>query len=48
MRLAEPGDHPDGVFRVALTEPGGERVPAERTARTLLELLSVAAPPGAA
>ncbi|MGX1482402.1 tetratricopeptide (TPR) repeat protein [Streptomyces griseus] len=46
-RLAEPGDHPDGVFRVALTEPGGERVPAERTARTLLELLSVAAPPGA-
>lgn len=27
-RLAEPGDHPDGVFRVALTEPGGERVPA--------------------
>lgn len=46
-RLAEPGDHPDGVYRVALTEPGGERIPSERTARTLLGLLSVAAPPGA-
>ncbi|MFD9292590.1 tetratricopeptide repeat protein [Streptomyces sp. NPDC060030] len=46
-RLAEPGDYPDGVLRVALTEPGGERVPAERTARTLLDLLSVTAPPGA-
>ncbi|MEU0134392.1 tetratricopeptide repeat protein [Streptomyces sp. NPDC006296] len=46
-RLAEPGDYPDGVFQVALTEPGGERVPTERTARALLDLLSVAAPPGA-
>ncbi|MEU0149826.1 tetratricopeptide repeat protein [Streptomyces sp. NPDC006288] len=46
-RLAEPGDYPDGVFRVALTEPGGERVPGERTARELLGMLSVAAPPGA-
>ncbi|MFJ4843462.1 tetratricopeptide repeat protein [Streptomyces sp. NPDC088746] len=46
-RLAEPGDYPDGVFRVPLTEPGGERVPTERTARALLDLLAVAAPPGA-
>ncbi|MFI8006698.1 tetratricopeptide repeat protein [Streptomyces sp. NPDC086010] len=46
-RLAEPGDYPDGVFRVALTDSGGERVPAERTARRLLDQLSVAAPPGA-
>ncbi|WP_405695871.1 tetratricopeptide repeat protein [Streptomyces sp. NBC_01185] len=46
-RLAEPGDYPDGVFRVSLTEPGGERVPPERTARGLLDLLSVTAPPGA-
>ncbi|WP_406150298.1 tetratricopeptide repeat protein [Streptomyces sp. NBC_01012] len=45
--LAEPGDYPDGVFRISLTEPGGERVPGERTARALLELLSVATPPGA-
>lgn len=46
-RLAEPGDYPDGVLRISLTEPGGERVPAERTARALLDLLSVQAPPGA-
>ncbi|MFE9727021.1 tetratricopeptide repeat protein [Streptomyces sp. NPDC005794] len=46
-RLAEPGDYPDGVFRVSLTEPGGERVPVERIARALLDLLSVAGPPGA-
>ncbi|WP_069172299.1 tetratricopeptide repeat protein [Streptomyces griseus] len=46
-RLGEPGDHPDGVYRVGLTEPGGERVPAERAARGLLDLLSIAAPPGA-
>ncbi|MFE7754678.1 tetratricopeptide repeat protein [Streptomyces sp. NPDC057418] len=46
-RLAEPGDYPDGVFRVALTDHGGQRVPAEHTARELLDLLAVAAPPGA-
>ncbi|WP_405809607.1 tetratricopeptide repeat protein [Streptomyces sp. NBC_01520] len=46
-RLAEPGDYPDGVFRVALTDHSGERVPAEHTARELLDLLSVSAPPGA-
>ncbi|MBM7442065.1 tetratricopeptide repeat protein [Streptomyces sp. HB132] len=46
-RLREPGDYPDGVFRVSLTEPGGARVPGERTARALLDLLSVTAPPGA-
>jgi len=46
-RVAESGDHPDGVFRISLTEPGGERVPAERTARELLGLLHIAAPPGA-
>ncbi|MFE6041900.1 tetratricopeptide repeat protein [Streptomyces sp. NPDC056452] len=46
-RLAEPGDYPDGVFRVPLTDPGGERVPVERTARDLLDLLAIAAPPGA-
>ncbi|GAA2950650.1 MULTISPECIES: ATP-binding protein [Streptomyces] len=46
-RLTEPGDHPDGVYRIALTEPGGERVPGERTARELLDQLGVTAPPGA-
>ncbi|MDQ0797170.1 tetratricopeptide repeat protein [Streptomyces sp. B1I3] len=46
-RLAEPGDYPDGVYRLGLTEPGGGRVPTERTARGLLEQLPVAAPPGA-
>ncbi|MER5554333.1 tetratricopeptide repeat protein [Streptomyces sp. NPDC002793] len=46
-RLAEPGAYPDGVFRVQLTEPGGERVPVERTARALLGRLSIAGPPGA-
>ncbi|MFH8759326.1 tetratricopeptide repeat protein [Streptomyces atroolivaceus] len=46
-RLAEPGDYPDGVFRISLTEPEGERVPPERTARALLDLLHVKAPPGA-
>ncbi|MEV5159925.1 tetratricopeptide repeat protein [Streptomyces sp. NPDC053728] len=45
-RLAEPGDYPDGVLRVPLTEPGGERVPLERAARGLLGLLSLTAPPG--
>ncbi|MEU9361919.1 tetratricopeptide repeat protein [Streptomyces sp. NPDC048301] len=46
-RLTDPGDYPDGVFRVQLTDPDGERVPGERTARGLLDLLSVPAPPGA-
>ncbi|MBV7674056.1 tetratricopeptide repeat protein [Streptomyces halstedii] len=46
-RLTEPGDYPDGVFRVPLTEPGGERVPGERTARELLDRLGTVAPPGA-
>ncbi|WP_326696773.1 tetratricopeptide repeat protein [Streptomyces sp. NBC_01754] len=46
-RLTEPGDHPDGVYRIALTEPGGARVPGERAARALLDQLGVAAPPGA-
>nr|WP_202446041.1 tetratricopeptide repeat protein [Streptomyces sp. SID4941] len=46
-RLTEPGDYPDGVFRVTLTEPGGDRVPGERTARELLDRLGTAAPPGA-
>ncbi|MGW4233288.1 tetratricopeptide repeat protein [Streptomyces sp. NPDC004980] len=46
-RLAEPGDYPDGVFRIALTDHSGERVPAEHIARELLDLLSVPAPPGA-
>lgn len=46
-RLVAAGDYPDGVLRVALREPGGERVPTERTARELLGLLAVAAPPGA-
>ncbi|RPK74244.1 Regulatory protein AfsR [Streptomyces sp. ADI97-07] len=46
-RLAEPGDYPDGVFRVALTDHDGARVPVERTARELLDLLAVSAPPGA-
>ncbi|MGW1468743.1 tetratricopeptide repeat protein [Streptomyces sp. NPDC002308] len=41
------GDYPDGVLRVALTDPGGTRVPAERTAREILGLLSLATPPGA-
>ncbi|MEU1216783.1 tetratricopeptide repeat protein [Streptomyces sp. NPDC005791] len=46
-RLVETGDYPDGLFRVSLTEPGGERVPVERTARALLDLLPVTGPPGA-
>ncbi|GAA2933159.1 tetratricopeptide repeat protein [Streptomyces enissocaesilis] len=41
------GDYPDGVLRARLTDPGGERVPTERTARALLDDLQVAAPPGA-
>ncbi|MER5633934.1 tetratricopeptide repeat protein [Streptomyces nitrosporeus] len=46
-RLTASGDYPDGVFRVPLMEPGGERIPAERTARGFLEQLGVTAPPGA-
>ncbi|MFC9481152.1 tetratricopeptide repeat protein [Streptomyces griseus] len=41
------GDYPDGVLRVGLTDPGGERVPTERTAGEILGLLGVAVPPGA-
>ncbi|MDX3340010.1 MULTISPECIES: tetratricopeptide repeat protein [unclassified Streptomyces] len=41
------GDYPDGVLRVGLTDPGGERVPTERSAGEILGLLGVAVPPGA-
>ncbi|GAA3369597.1 tetratricopeptide repeat protein [Streptomyces sannanensis] len=41
-------DYPDGVLRARLTEPGGTPVPTERTARELLDVLGVPAPPGAA
>ncbi|WP_376771345.1 tetratricopeptide repeat protein [Streptomyces boluensis] len=41
------GDYPDGVLRVRLTEPDGEPVPTERTARELLAALSVPVTPGA-
>ncbi|MFH9267448.1 tetratricopeptide repeat protein [Streptomyces sp. NPDC017546] len=41
------GDYPDGVLRVGLTDPGGGRVPTERTAGEILGLLGVAVPPGA-
>ncbi|MGW3088877.1 tetratricopeptide repeat protein [Streptomyces sp. NPDC001108] len=44
--LAE-GGHPDGPFRVRLTEPGGTPVPTERTARELLDRFGVTGPPGA-
>ncbi|MEV0122885.1 tetratricopeptide repeat protein [Streptomyces sp. NPDC050703] len=40
-------EYPDGVLRARLTDPDGTRVPAERTARTLLDTLGVPAPPGA-
>ncbi|MEU8544916.1 tetratricopeptide repeat protein [Streptomyces sp. NPDC048717] len=40
--------YPDGVFRVRLTEPGGDPVPTARAARELLDALGVAEPPGAA
>ncbi|CAM5266898.1 hypothetical protein SALBM135S_06179 [Streptomyces alboniger] len=40
-------EYPDGVLRASLTEPDGTRVPTERTARTLLDALSVPAPAGA-
>ncbi|WP_328909363.1 tetratricopeptide repeat protein [Streptomyces sp. NBC_00234] len=44
---APSGDYPDGVLRVGLTDPGGDRVPTERTAREILNLVGVAAPAGA-
>ncbi|MCI4040063.1 ATP-binding protein [Streptomyces sp. TRM75563] len=44
---AGSGDYPDGVLRVGLTDPGGGRVPTERTAGEILGLLGVAVPPGA-
>ncbi|AZM57505.1 hypothetical protein DMA15_07435 [Streptomyces sp. WAC 01529] len=44
-RLA--GDYPDAVLRARLTDPDGERVPTERTARELLDALAVPAPAGA-
>ncbi|MCX2970441.1 MULTISPECIES: tetratricopeptide repeat protein [Streptomyces] len=40
-------DHPDGVLRARLTDPGGLPVPVERVARDLLDALAVPAPPGA-
>lgn len=40
--------YPDGVFRVRLTEPGGDPVPTARAAQELLAALGVAEPPGAA
>ncbi|MGW7365194.1 tetratricopeptide repeat protein [Streptomyces sp. NPDC054841] len=45
-RLADA--YPDGVLRASLTEPGGEPVPTDRTARELLDALGIGAPPGAA
>ncbi|MFF3121770.1 tetratricopeptide repeat protein [Streptomyces sp. NPDC057908] len=46
-RLLSTGDHPDGLFRARLTDPGGAPVPTERTARELLDQLGVTGPPGA-
>ncbi|MEE1740982.1 tetratricopeptide repeat protein [Streptomyces sp. BE147] len=46
-RLLATGAYPDGVLRAGLTDPGGERVPTERTARDILGLLDLTAPPGA-
>ncbi|MEW2546367.1 tetratricopeptide repeat protein [Streptomyces sp. NPDC047002] len=37
---------PGGVVRAALSEPGGEPVPGERSAREVLAALGVEAPPG--
>ncbi|MFJ7067482.1 tetratricopeptide repeat protein [Streptomyces sp. NPDC101115] len=45
-RLA--ADYPDGVFRVRLTEAGGDPVPTARAAQELLAALGVDEPPGAA
>ncbi|MFE0275839.1 tetratricopeptide repeat protein [Streptomyces sp. NPDC058992] len=44
-RLAD--EYPDGVLWARLSEPGGEPVPTDRTARGLLETLGVGAPAGA-
>lgn len=41
------GGYPDGVVRTRLTEPGGEPVPTERTAREILNAFGLATPPGA-
>ncbi|MFF2673685.1 tetratricopeptide repeat protein [Streptomyces niveus] len=40
--------YPDGVLHIRLTEPGGEPVPVERTARDLLGGFGIDVPPGAA
>ncbi|MFJ7156801.1 tetratricopeptide repeat protein [Streptomyces sp. NPDC101118] len=40
-------DYPGGLLRARLTTSDGERVPAERTARELLEALGEPTPPGA-
>ncbi|GGT23856.1 tetratricopeptide repeat protein [Streptomyces atratus] len=45
--LLSTGNHPDGLLRARLTDPGGEPVPTERTARRLLDQLGVTGPPGA-
>ncbi|MFP3990347.1 tetratricopeptide repeat protein [Streptomyces sp. E11-3] len=41
------GGYPDGVLRARLTDPGGARVPTERTARELLDALDIPVTPGA-
>ncbi|WP_425471134.1 tetratricopeptide repeat protein [Streptomyces roseicoloratus] len=41
-------EYPDGVFRVRLTEAGGDPVPTTRAAQDLLAALGVPEPPGAA
>ncbi|MFJ1820739.1 tetratricopeptide repeat protein [Streptomyces sp. NPDC088139] len=46
-RLLAAADHPDGLLRARLTDPGGVPVPTERTARELLDQLGVTGPPGA-
>ncbi|GAA2411018.1 tetratricopeptide repeat protein [Streptomyces pulveraceus] len=46
-RLLAAADHPDGLLRARLTDPGGAPVPTERTARELLDQLGVTGPPGA-
>ncbi|MFJ2249552.1 tetratricopeptide repeat protein [Streptomyces sp. NPDC087862] len=46
-RLLAAADHPDGLLRARLTDPGGVPVPTERIARELLDQLGVTGPPGA-
>jgi tetratricopeptide (TPR) repeat protein len=41
------GRYPDGIVTTRLTEPGGEPVPTERTAREILGRFDIATPPGA-